>query len=307
MRTFRALALLVLAGGAWSTPVFAQESPAAGGAAPVLAAPVLEVAGEPADASSRRPEGRGPAERGAGEKGDKEAGAPKRQLTFSVMGVQFAKTDAPGYANPGLSGTLYTQSKLFGGEGDFTEYNSARFIIGGGSAGFEGAVDWVATGGWGLRLSKEQMLFGRVGFQAWIWGNRHLYSSLLSLPEGQIGWQLRRGNSAVELGVHGGLVVVGRYHPGLEDSRKLGGSADLGAYGAIHLDPVHVDVDFVRVDSLADQPGARVDSLRGSLCLNPGSLALCLRGDWLHGSTSAASSRAVDSFYTGLVVGVLGP
>jgi hypothetical protein len=195
------------------------------------------------------------------------------------------------------------QSRDFTGEDDRTEFASTRLVLGGGSAGFEAALDLNSLRGLSLRLNRDQILFGRVGFLVSLWGNRQIYSSLFSLPEGQLGWQMKRGHSVVELGLHGGLVVAGRFHPGIEDSRKLGGSAEYGPYAAIHVGMFHADLDVVRVDSLADQPGARVDNLRGSLCLTPAAVAICLRGDWLHGGPSSASSRTVDAFYTGLVIG----
>jgi hypothetical protein len=287
---------------AWSAPALAEDPPAPRPQGP---APVLEVAAPPPDAPP-------PAANHAqttplqGEPSQSTAKKEPEPLSAesSIVGLQLSSTRAPGYTDPAFGASAAVQVIRISSLGEQSHYERSRFTIGGGSAGFEGALDVMTASGFLARIGAHQGIVARIGAQAWVWGNQQLYSSLLSLPEGQLGFQFARGSGALELGLHGGAVLVGRYRPGTEESRKLGKSADYGAYAAIHFAPVHIDLDLVRIDALRAPPNTPVDNLRGSVCLVPAVFSLCFRGDWLQGSTPAASSpRSHDALYLGLLVG----
>ncbi len=235
---------------------------------------------------------------------------PVLALGHMLIGVQLAGTVAPGKPSLGLGASALSWTEIFEGTEEKNLHLETFFSLGGGSAGFEGALQGKRLWGALFRSGAHNGLAARIGFHGWIWGNNQLYSSLLSVPEGELGWQFARGRFLFEAGVHGGAVLVGRYRPGVEESRKLGRSVDYGAYASIITEQTQVSLEMTRVDSLPWNSDEKpVDDLHGTLCLIPIPVALCLRGDWLHGRSPAASPRVHDSFYAGLVIGLplLGP
>jgi hypothetical protein len=217
--------------------------------------------------------------------------------------LQLAGTVAPGKPGPGLGASALSWAEIFDGTDEKNGHLEALVSLGGGSAGFEGALEGKMLLGPLFRLGAHEALAARVGVHGWMWGNNLLYSSLLSLPEGELALHLTRGRSLFEAGVHGGAVLVGRYRPGVEASRPLGRSAEYGAHASLVTAHLQISLDFTRIDPLTRTPAEKpVDTLRGMLCLLPLPVALCLRGDWLRGSIPAATPHVHDSFHAGILI-----
>ena len=188
---------------------------------------------------------------------------------------------------------------------------SAFWAIGGGSGGVEGAIGAKIAIGWRLPASEDQGPVLRVGMQGWLQGNAQLYSSLLELPLAQLGYQFTRGKTVIELGLQAGPVLTGRYSVGDDASRKLGGTFEGTAYGALHFERMRLDASFMRVETRhpLTNEHAPIDFARATLCALGSPIALC--GDvWSYtgvvrmpdaaGVSLASNARAL---YVGVLVG----
>jgi hypothetical protein len=134
-------------------------------------------------------------------------------------------------------------------------------------------------------------------------GNKELYSSLLELPQVQLGYQLMRGAEVLEVAGRAGAVLVGRYNTGNDAHRKLGDAFELGGHLAAHLRPVHLEMGFMRV--LTDsRPGDPVDMVSGALCGEAAFAWLCVDARYWRGNAVFPSGwGTVNSVYAGFTVG----
>jgi hypothetical protein len=191
-------------------------------------------------------------------------------------------------------------------------HGSAFWAIGGGSGGFEGALGAKLAVGWRLPAGEDQGPVLRIGMQGWLQGNDLLYSSLLELPLGQLGWQFTRGKTVIEVGVQAGPVLTGRYSVGDDASRKLGSSFEGTVYGALHFEHLRVDASFMRIETkhpVTDER-APIDFARATLCALGSPIGVC--GDvWSYSGLvrapdATAGAIAVDAraLYLGVLVGV---
>lgn len=226
-------------------------------------------------------------------------------LHTSITRVRGADRDDQGW---GL--TLWGDGESYHTTEEVTGRSSFHYAIGGGSSGFEGALETSAAMGARLRLGDDHGPLARVGFSGWLWGNGLLYQSLIEVPEFQIAYQWLGSSSLIELGVRFGPVLVGRFNVGEGSSRRLGGSLEYGGYGSIHLNPVHLHGSVMRVDANNTGTGGNVDIARVTLCGTPGPFSLCgdanlLRGDVAPGKGGLPSEATAS--YVGILVGVLVP
>ena len=191
---------------------------------------------------------------------------------------------------------------------DGNSHGSLDWILGGGEAGFEGALAGTLDVGYRIDVTDRQGPFGRAGFNGRMQGNDKYYFSVLELPRLTVGWQYLDGQTLFEVGAHGGPVISGRYNPGDEGYRRTSGSLEYGAYGAIQIGIIRINGDVMRIDAKNTGTGRPVDVARGSLCGLAGKVGICadlmaIRGDADMG-VAAGGVQTVTTGYAGLTLGV---
>jgi hypothetical protein len=144
----------------------------------------------------------------------------------------------------------------------------------------------------------------RIGMRGWLLGNNELYSSLLELPQAHLGYGWLKGGDVLEISGRAGPVLTGRYNTGDQARRKLGDAFEVGGHVAVHVDPVHLELGYMRV--LADTgPGGAVDMLSGNLCGAALALRVCLDTRYFRGNESFTQGSGVaESVYAGLSLGL---
>lgn len=221
-----------------------------------------------------------------------------------LSGVRVRGSDADTEGTP-FGVQLAGQNQAYGAWG-YYDYRTQSFVwIGGGRAGFEGGLGADVAAGMRTRNDDGLAAFVRLGARGWLFGNDWLYSSLLEVPQVQLGWQWLHSGKVVELAARTGPVLAGRYNTGHDALRRLGDSFELGGHAAVHVEPAHVEIAWARV--FAASPGGAVDIVQGSLCGQVAVLALCLDGSYFHGEQSHSGVRTVigpaEALYGGLTLG----
>lgn len=178
-------------------------------------------------------------------------------------------------------------------------------FIGGGTGGVEGGIGLAYAMGIITQVADDHGPFGRIGGRAHLLGNDELYHSLVELPELQIGYQLLRRKLHLELAGRAGAVLVGRYNP--DDARRpLGKAFEWGGLASLRVDPVHFDMEWMRIEARASDPDSPVDVLSGSLCGAAFPLGICLDIRHFSGEVRPnASGGTLDltTMYFGVTIG----
>jgi hypothetical protein len=188
----------------------------------------------------------------------------------------------------------------------FSARDSFNWVLGGGGAGFEGAIGGSIAGGLRVPFDDRQGLVVRIGFEGYVMGNKDLYASMLELPQGQLGYQYLAGRTLFEIGAKTGAVLTGRYRDPLADeTRKMGPSIEGGAYGSIHFSPVRLDGSFTRVAVHNDDLGTPIDVATGAVCGLGRWFAVCADGRLEKGDVFASNGVAskFQSTYGGVMIG----
>lgn len=139
--------------------------------------------------------------------------------------------------------------------------------IGGGSGGFDGQYQGAITGG--PRFGSEAHAIAlRAGLGGHLRGNDRYYQSELTLPVGELAYQIHAARELFfEIGVSGGWVLVGRHNvDGI--TRKLGNSGKIGGFAMLtarHLQVVG-SVSRVLTNSGPDIP---IDTANLNACVSP--------------------------------------
>jgi hypothetical protein len=176
-------------------------------------------------------------------------------------------------------------------------------MFGGGRGGVEGALG--AGLGIGLlgQLGRDHGLFFRGGGRAYMLGNSELWSSLIELPQLDVGYQLHRRSVHFELAAHGGPVLVGRYSP-QGGRRPLGSSFEWGGLAAFRLGPVDFDLEWTRVEARDSDPGTPVDMLTSLVCGGEPFFGVCFDARLYAGDVRTSTGvREVKSAFLGISLG----
>lgn len=239
-----------------------------------------------------------------------EKGWTPSQVDTGVGGLRLSTTaiDGSDHDTHGamLGMQLAGQDQSYGAMGLFDNRNASFAYIGGGRAGFEGGLGIDFAGGLRTSFTDGSAGFLRLGARGWLMGNHYLYSSLLEVPQIQLGWQWLQRGQVVELAGRTGPVLVGRFNSGDDAFRKLGDAFEVGGHAAVHLEPAHLELGYTRV--YATSPGGAVDMIQGSVCGQALLLAICVdgryfRGDERLGGVPSAFGPA-EAFYGGLTIGI---
>jgi len=193
---------------------------------------------------------------------------------------------------------------------DGTTHGSLQFALGGGEAGFEGALGGTIDVGYRIDVAPTHGPFGRIGFDGRLQGNDLLYLSMLELPRVTLGWQYLEGRTVMEIGLRGGPIITGRYKMADEGRRSLSRSLEWGGFVAAQVDFVRLDVSAMRIEARQTLNGEPVDLGRAALCGVGGKFGVCLEGMLLRGDAdmgaAAGGVRSTTSSFVGLTIGAVG-
>lgn len=176
--------------------------------------------------------------------------------------------------------------------------------LGGGPGGFDGGLGVDAAIGYEPLFGDHHGPFARVGIRAHAFYGQHFHTSVLELPQMQLGYSYLRHALHLEAGARTGPVLTGRYGVDGGTTTSLGGSFEVGGYVALGARPVRLDLEASRV-RLDPGPEGPVESLEALLC---GALArpnICLRASGMRATlVGIAGPTRATAAYLGLTVGI---
>lgn len=216
-----------------------------------------------------------------------------------VFGVRSGFVDVHGVgAGTGTNVMASAEGEELVRRGLFNFHGSHRLAIGGGGAGFEGALGGGLGFGVRVPVGERHGPVARGGVLGGLRGNDAYYGSLLELPEVQLGYQYMRGITVLEIGATSGVVLVGREQVGEASTRVLGNGLAVGGYLVVQVPWLRLGARAMRLPT-HDELRSEVDVADGNLCGVLAPFALCAdaraaRMDALvPGSTSPVEVRSV--------------
>lgn len=232
------------------------------------------------------------------------------ELLYSTRGTVLGVKGTTSYAQggDGLQGSLVTaySTEHYGTRKGLSGHVAAAGTIGGGSAGNEGSLSAAVDFGWRAPVERHSGPFLRAGMNGLLFGNAQLRLSILEPVQARLGYQFLDGDALFEWGLTAGYAALGRYRPGDERRRALGGSPEVGGYLAMHMTNYRVDVGMIRLPDESNPPGTALDLLRAAACFYPRPVAVCVDLFTVTGSARLAhgGSRASHATYAGLTLGL---
>lgn len=189
--------------------------------------------------------------------------------------------------------------------GVFSSHGAHMFGIGGGTAGFDGGLGVLLTFGPRIPIAPHHGPFVRAGLRGHLLGNRALYSSLLELPRGELGYQFIRGWTVLEVGASYGAVLTGRYRAGDANTLMLGTGFAPGGYIALQLPVLRVGASVAR---LPVRDGATIDNADAHACVIGAPLALCGDASFTRGEVVRDGKfETARGWYSGVTLAVVPP
>ena len=223
-----------------------------------------------------------------------------------VFGLRGSAVDTQGAPAAQGSGLMVSaEGAEFARRGIFSSKGSHRMAIGGGGAGFEGALQGALALGFRIPFGEKHGPVIRAGALGYLRGNDAFYASLLDLPQVQLGYQYMHGLTVIELGLTSGAVLTGRFRAGEAETRLLGAGLEVGAYAALHVPYLRLGLNAMRLPT-SDALSSAVRTAEGTLCAIATPVAICFDGRATEADAivwPGTSASEVRSLYAGLAVG----
>jgi len=192
-----------------------------------------------------------------------------------VFGVRGSVSHVVGVAATEGSGLMFSAAgEEFVRRGIFSTHGLHKMAIGGGGAGFEGMLLGGMAGGFRIPVGEHHGPVFRAGVLGYLRGNDAFYSSLLELPQVQIGYQYLLGWTVIEVGATSGAVLAGRQRMGEAEVRHLGAGLEAGGYLAVHIPWFRFDATINRLPT-SDALSTPVRSAEGTFCALAAPIAIC--------------------------------
>ena len=230
-------------------------------------------------------------------------------MSLSVTGARVSATHvSTGTVNDSAIGVAFAgTADAYALDG--TTHGSSFFVLGGGQAGFEGALGGTVDIGYRIPIAADHGPFGRIGFDGRLQGNDLYYFSLVELPRLTLGWQYLKGKTVIEGGPRGGAILAGLYDPAEDGRRKLNGF-EWGGFVSAQVDFLRLDVSAMRIEARKTLNGTPVDVGRASFCGLVDKVGVCFdallfRGD-AEMRANAGGIRSTTTQYVGLTIGITG-
>jgi hypothetical protein len=184
---------------------------------------------------------------------------------------------------------------------------SARYTdfiaLGGGAAGVDGGFGTDAAVGYRPLFGDRHGPFARLGVRAHWYHRAHFHTSILEVPQLQLGYSFIGRRLHVEAAARGGPVLTGRWGVDGAAATRLGGSLEVGGYVSLGFRPLRLDVEASRVRLDAAIPGP-VESLDALLCGTLAKPIVCFHGSALRGSLVGGPGLArATATYVGVTIG----
>ncbi|MBS2013078.1 MAG: hypothetical protein JST00_09335 [Deltaproteobacteria bacterium] len=233
----------------------------------------------------------------------------------AVLGLSLSNlaVDLPSSKQTPTSGGAFVHLGLSG----FWRVLSLRLrlsgVVGGGGAGYLGAYSAEAWVGAGARITKNDQLFFRVGFDGYAFKNDELEASTGSVPGFAVGYQFWADGLGFEIAPRISLTPRSEYEPGDEALgrrhwRRL--DARLGYGGAATITSKYFFLDGSLLRVADSDPLTVVD---GRLCILPLHVAVCAFGQYwrsiatpsfVPANPAAALPTEIPSVYLGGSIGI---
>jgi hypothetical protein len=138
-----------------------------------------------------------------------------------------------------------------------------------GDKGLQGGLGTALAGGFRLPVHKTHGVVLRGGYDASFFGNKYVWSSMIELPQMQLGYQWLTpskdaSGSMVDVVAKGGYLWLGRHNTGDAGVRKLDASWELGGAGSLHMGPVNMRVTYTHI--VLGERNAPVDQVEAAIC-----------------------------------------
>jgi hypothetical protein len=223
------------------------------------------------------------------------------------FGVRATETWARGAVVPAraLGVTASVRHFDYDARGLFSGRSVGAAFIGGGSAGFEGGLGGTLGAGLRAPFGRRHGLVARLGLEGYLLGNDRFYTSMLELPQGQLGYQVLTSSLLIELSGTLGPVLTGRYRASGAPTDRLGGMLETGARLGLGFRHAHLELAYSRYERAGQGPARGLDRLAGSVCGNASAVGVCADVEYFDRRSAPSSAGWGDTAYLGLHVGVL--
>jgi hypothetical protein len=179
------------------------------------------------------------------------------------------------------------------------------FSMGGGGRGIDGGLGVDAAIGVRPLFGEHHGPIARLGIRAHYLYGQHFHTSLLELPQLQLGYSYLRKALHFEAGARSGPVLTGRYGVDGGAATTLSGVFEVGGYAAVGARPIRLDVEASRV-RLDAGPEGPVESIDALLCGTARAI-VCFKSYLARGGlVGVGGLTRATAVYIGLTVG-LGP
>ena len=223
---------------------------------------------------------------------------------FGLRGSVTRVDGVPATEGAGLmfsaDGEDYWQRRIFNTRDEY------RVALGGGAVGLEGALLGAFAFGFRAPVTEQQGPVVRAGAYGYLLGNDAFTSSLIELPQLQVGWQWSRGHAVVELAGTTGVALTGRYRVGDAEARDIGQGFTVGAHASFQIPWLRVSLEAERLPT-HDAIALPVDVATGTLCAVASPLAICADARITQARAFVAGAEPlVRVGYAGLTIGLTG-
>ncbi len=209
-------------------------------------------------------------------------------------------------ANEGAGLMFSAEGEEYWRRGIFNSRGQYRAALGGGAAGLEGALLGAFAFGFRAPVTENQGPVVRAGAYGYLLGNDAFTSSLIELPQLQLGWQWSRGHAVFEIAGTTGVALTGRFRAGEAAARDIGQGFSFGGHASVQAPWVRVSLEAERLPT-NDSIGMPVDVVSGTLCAVASPVAICADARAMQARAFVAGAEPMARVaYAGLTLGFTG-
>jgi hypothetical protein len=213
-------------------------------------------------------------------------------------------TGAPAREGAGLmfaaNGEEYWDRGIWSSRGQY------GLALGGGGAGLEGELLGAFAVGFRAPVTEHQGPVVRAGAQGYLLGDDAFASSLIELPQIQLGWQWSRGYEVIEVAGTTGVAITGRFRAGEAQARNIGQGFTYGGHASLQVPWVRISLEAERLPT-DDAIAHPVDVATGTACAVASPLAICVDARAMQARAFVAGAEPqVRALYAGLTLGFTG-
>jgi hypothetical protein len=178
--------------------------------------------------------------------------------------------------------------------------------LGGGGAGLEGEMLGGFALGFRAPVTENQGPVVRAGAQGYLLGDDAFTSSLIELPQIQLGWEWSRGHAVLELAGTTGVAITGRFRAGDAQARDIGQGFTYGGHASVQVPWVRISLEAERLPT-NDAIAHPVDVATGTVCAVSSPMAICVDARATQARAFLAGAEPqVRALYAGFTLGFTG-